>query len=273
MSGAVPFLFAADLDGTLLPNTGKRPEPGCLERTRELLLALHGQGCPVCYVTGRHLSLARRGAGVFRLPLPTWWICNVGTEIHDRNGAADTEWSERLGAELDHRALRRALAGIPRLALQETAKQGPYKLSFYYPEPVSGYLWADIMERAAAVREGLQLVASVEESSGRALLDLIPAAAGKAHAVRHVADRYGFSGERLFFAGDSGNDLDVLLSGGCGALMGNAPREVLVQARRLEAARKGARLYAAEAYYGDGVIEGLHHYGLWPPAPAGTASE
>jgi hydroxymethylpyrimidine pyrophosphatase-like HAD family hydrolase len=247
----------------LLPNTGQLPEPGCLERTQALLLALHGHHCPVCYVTGRYLFLARQGAGMFRLPPPTWWVCNVGTEIYDRNGAPDEEWPKRLGAALDHRALRRALAGIPHLVLQDPSRQGPYKLSFHYSEPASGYVRADILERAATIREGLQLVASIEESSSRALLDLIPATAGKAQAVEYVAERYGLSGKRVFFAGDSGNDLDALLSGVCDTLVGNTPEEVRARARNPDASA-AARLFVAEAFYGDGVIEGLRHYGLWP---------
>jgi len=60
MNMDVHFLFAADLDGTLLPNTGKTPAPGCLERTQNLLNSLRARGVPICFVTGRHLSLAKK---------------------------------------------------------------------------------------------------------------------------------------------------------------------------------------------------------------------
>lgn len=267
MNESLPFLFAADLDGTLLPNAGRQPAPGCLERTQELLYELRGPGCPVCFVTGRYLFLAKHGAGVFRLPLPDWWVCNVGTEIYDRQGSPDREWRERLGPALDRKALSRAAAGIPRLVPQETRKQGMHKFSFYYPEPATRDLAIEILERIDTVREDLQLVASVEEATGRALLDLIPAAAGKPRAVAYLAARHGLSPERTFFAGDSGNDLAVLLSGIRATLVGNAPEEFRERVRWLATEQGNDRLYFAEAYYGDGVIEGLRHFGLWPPDP------
>ncbi|HYE33804.1 HAD-IIB family hydrolase [Methylocaldum sp.] len=264
MSAGVPFLFASDLDGTLLPNTGKLPSSGCLERTRALLQALLDARCPVCVVSGRYLTLARQGQSVFRLPHPTWWICNVGTEVYDQAGTLDRDWQRRLGPPLDREALRRSLYKIPRLAPQEPQKQGPHKFSFYYPEPVSRELQTEIMYRVWGVRSDLQMISSIEESSGRALLDIIPANAGKSHALWYVAERYGLASDRVFFAGDSGNDLDALLSGVCGVLVGNTPENVRTQAAQRQEGKKDARLFTADAFYGDGIIEGLCHYELWP---------
>jgi len=264
MSGGVPFLFASDLDGTLLPNTGKPPTLGCLERTQTLLQALLDARCPVCVVSGRYLALAKQGQTVFRLPQPTWWICNVGTEVYDQAGVQDREWQRRLGPPLDRETLRRSLYGIARLAPQEPQKQGPHKFSFYYPEPVSRELQTEIMYRVRSVRNDLQLISSSEASSGRALLDIIPANAGKSRALWHVAERYGLTGDRVFFAGDSGNDLDALVSGVCGVLVGNTPEDVRTQPAERQQRHEEARVFVADAFYGDGIIEGLHHYGFWP---------
>jgi sucrose-6F-phosphate phosphohydrolase len=273
MSAGVPFLFASDLDGTLLPNTGKLPDSGCLERTQALLRTLIEADCPVCVVSGRYLALAKQGQAVFRLPQPTWWICNVGTEVYDQTGAQDREWQSRLGPPLDREALRRSLYRISRLAPQEPQKQGPHKFSFYYPEPVSRELLAEIMYRVRAVRNDLQMISSIEESSGRALLDIIPANAGKSHALWYVAERYGLAGDRIFFAGDSGNDLDALLSGVCGVLVGNTPADVRAQASEQQKRNDSARLFIADAFYGDGIIQGLRHYGLWPLVASGSKAK
>ncbi|MGX2040154.1 HAD-IIB family hydrolase [Methylocaldum sp. MU1018] len=264
MSADIPFLFASDLDGTLLPNTGKLPNPGCLERTRALLQALLDARCPVCVVSGRHLTLARQGLAVFRLPPPTWWICNVGTEIYDQAGILDREWQSRLGPPLDRGALRRTLGNIARLSPQEQQKQGPHKFSLYYPVPVCRELRMEIVSRVREVRNDLQMISSVEESSGRTLLDIVPANAGKSHALWYVAERCGVAGDRIFFAGDSGNDLDALLSGVRGALVGNTPEDVRTQAAERQKHDKDARLFIAAAYYGDGIIEALSRYGFWP---------
>jgi hydroxymethylpyrimidine pyrophosphatase-like HAD family hydrolase len=258
------FLFVSDLDGTLLPNTGALPDLGCLERTGELLCALHEAGCPLCYVTEDHLFRAQQAAKIFRLPLPTWWMCNLGTEIYDRRGKPDPEWQWRLGPLLDQAGLLRVLRDIPGLVAREGLKQGSRKLSFQFPGPISEELRHDIMECLGDARGGLQLVAGTDPVTGRGLVDVIPANAGTARAIRYLAEGYFLPLSRVFFAGDSSDDLDVLLSGVNGTLVGNAGPEVRKEVRRFEAGRESVRLYEAEGYYGDGVIEGLRHYGLWP---------
>ncbi|MGZ5009281.1 MAG: HAD family hydrolase, partial [Methylobacter sp.] len=74
---------------------------------------------------------------------------------------------------------------------------------------------------------------------------------------------YGLDKTRVFFAGDSGNDLDVLVSGVCGTIVGNAPDEVQARLGVLQMLSAEAQLYLAHANYGDGIIEGLCHYGFW----------
>jgi sucrose-6-phosphatase len=264
LRSAIPFLFAADLDGTLLPNTGKPPAPGCLERTRRLLSELRKNGVPICFVTGRFLSRAKSGISTFRLPCPTWWVCNVGTEIYDARGEPDLAWERAMGPEIDAQRLRQAVSRIPRLSVQEPEKQGRHKFSFYYPEPASVQLQAELLRHTNAIAEGLQLMVSAEESSGRALLDFIPAKAGKKPALEYLAQAQGLANERVFFAGDSGNDLDVIPSGVCVTLVGNAPDEVRLDARALQSGSARAQLYLARSRFGDGIAEGLRHYGFWP---------
>jgi len=256
------FLFAADLDGTLLPNTGKRPASGCIERTRALLERLQGADCLVAYVSGRHLSLARLGHRAFRLPPPDYWVCNVGTEIYERRGGPVEDWASSLGPPFDLSVLLGALRAIPHVSAQEGARQGPRKASLYYPRPASPALCTRVLELARSRRPDVRLVHSVEEKTGRALLDIIPAAAGKASALRYLAERHCIPAERVFFAGDSSNDLDALVSGVCGTLVGNAADPVRDEARHLKQATPGARVYMAEKFYGDGVLEGLAAYGF-----------
>ncbi|MGZ5077064.1 MAG: HAD-IIB family hydrolase [Methylobacter sp.] len=256
------FLFAVDLDGTLLPNTGKPPAPGCLERTQSLLHSLNEHSIPVCFVTGRHLSLARQGIETFRLSEPDWWICNVGTEIYHSDGKPDENWVRQLGPKLDHTVLRKSLRDIPGLLTQESSKQGSHKLSFYYPEPVSVKLQTEILRRADGLAGRLQLIVSIEDRNGRAMVDVIPATAGKKHAVEYMSNCYGLDKTQVFFAGDSGNDLDVLVSGVCGTMVGNAADEVRARLGMLQTQFAEAQLYKAQAHYGDGIIEGLYHYGF-----------
>jgi sucrose-6F-phosphate phosphohydrolase len=259
-----PILFASDLDGTLLPNTRRSQPEGGLKRTQALLQTLLEGGHPVCYVSGRHLSLARKGQKAYRLPKPTYWVCNVGTEIYRRDNTPDPSWSASLGKVFDHAAMENALSRLPGLRRQEWEKLGPHKFSLYLTGAASEELQQEIMARLGRLRDDLRLVHSVEESSGRGLIDILPQRAGKAAALHYLVERTATTLARTFFSGDSGNDLDALVSGVCGTLVGNAPDEVKAKARDLEANSPGARLYVAQAFYGDGVIEGLGHYGLLP---------
>jgi len=260
-----PFLFAADLDGTLLPNTSKEPPNGCIERTRGLLQFLLANDCPVCYISGRYLALAREGRKVFNLPVPTYWVCNVGSEIYDQFGRAHKAWGDLLGASFDHEAMWRAVADIDDgLQPQEQEKQGPHKFSMYYPQAAPLTLQNDLLHCLRTFRHGFRLIHSVEETSGKGLLDVLPDNAGKAPALQFLAKSHSKPPRKTFFAGDSGNDLDALTSGVCGTMVGNTPPELRSHARDLQARTAGSHLYIAKDFYGDGVIEGLKAFGLLP---------
>jgi hypothetical protein len=263
MNDGIPFLFAANLDATLLPNTGKLPELGCLERTQALLFELRGAARPVRYCADGSLHSARLAAGVFRLPLPSWWVCRRGAEIHDRDGRPDADWQARLGPALDRWPLCQSLADIPSLSLREAPRQGSHKLGYYYPSAIAKDLRQRVEARMNQIRDGLRVLTGFGPSTGRGLLDIIPAMAGKAAALRHVAECCGFSEERVFFASDSEGDFDALSSGLCGTLVGNASAKARAEALRRVAERRNSHLHMAEAYCGDGVIEGLRHHGLW----------
>ncbi len=251
------------MDGTLLPNTARKPPEGCLKRTQTLLKNLLQADCPVAYISGRHLSLARVGQQEFGLPEPTYWVCNVGTEIYNRKGIQDVQWQGFLGPVFDRKAMCRALEDIRALTLQEEEKQGPHKLSFYTQGKADKNLPGLVLERMRILRSDLRLVDSVEEASNRGLLDILPANSGKSAALHYLAERLDFSQSRVFFAGDSGNDRDALLSGVCGTLVGNAPAEVRSDLqKKLSSGNIMNTIHFSRACYGDGIIEGLRHFEL-----------
>nr|VFJ60954.1 MAG: sucrose-phosphate synthase/alpha-amylase [Candidatus Kentron sp. FM]VFJ61399.1 MAG: sucrose-phosphate synthase/alpha-amylase [Candidatus Kentron sp. FM]VFK13463.1 MAG: sucrose-phosphate synthase/alpha-amylase [Candidatus Kentron sp. FM] len=256
------FLFASDMDGTLLPNSTRGAAAGCLERTHRLLQQLKEAACPIVYITGRYLSLAREGQQTFKLPKPDYWVCNVGTEIYDSEGRPDAGWEKMLGPAFDRQKLLNTFKTIPSLVPQEDEKQGPHKFSLYYPKPVDHTLYTRISTQAKEIVDNIHLVSSVEELSGQSLLDLIPTTTGKAAALHYLSTKLGLPEDRVFFSGDSGNDFDALTSGVCGTLVGNAPEPVREQARSLGQNTVNSRLFVSRGYYGDGIIEGLLVYGL-----------
>jgi Cof subfamily protein (haloacid dehalogenase superfamily) len=65
------------------------------------------------------------------------------------------------------------------------------------------------------------------------VVDVQPDCAGKAEALRLLAERFGIPAERVVAVGDAGNDLPILAAAGLGVAMGNAPPEVKQVARRV----------------------------------------
>ena len=67
---------------------------------------------------------------------------------------------------------------------------------------------------------------SVDPEAGVGLVDVLPRRANKRHAIAFLAKRGGFGSSDVLFAGDSGNDLDVLLSPYPAVLVANADADV-----------------------------------------------
>nr|VFK42827.1 MAG: Hydroxymethylpyrimidine pyrophosphatase [Candidatus Kentron sp. SD]VFK48361.1 MAG: Hydroxymethylpyrimidine pyrophosphatase [Candidatus Kentron sp. SD] len=256
------FLFASELDGVLLPNGTRTAAAGCLERTWQLLERLKAANYPVVYIADHHLSLARESQGLFKLPEPEYWICNLGTEIHDSTGKPEEGWARAMGTPFDKKLLLDALRGNPNVTLRADEEQGPHKFSFDYSGPVDDTVRTWISTRASqVVSEKIRFIDSVEESSGLTSFDLLPAAAGKSQALGHLAEKLGLPRTRVFFSGGGEGSLDILTSGVCGTLVGNADA-VQERARELAETVESARITLSRDYYGDGVIEGLRAYDL-----------
>jgi hypothetical protein len=112
------------------------------------------------------------------------------------------------------------------------------------------------------------VIYSTDEPNGRGLLDLLPPGAGKLGAIEHLLRQRGLSNGDAFFAGDSGNDLEVLASSIPAALVANASealREQAVElaqrtgnASRLHLARGG--FHGMNGNYAGGILEGLAHF-------------
>ena len=263
-----PILLATDLDRTLLPN-GDQPESPrarqhfrCLAARPEVRLA---------YVTGRHRQLVEAAMAEYELPRPDFVIADVGTSLYevdagdwrqlqDWQQAIALDWGGRSHAELA------AMAGeIPGLRIQEAAKQGACKLSYYAPplaDPAE--LLSCVRQRIEASGARINLVWSVDETTATGLLDVLPASASKRHALEFLGARLGISLDRTVFAGDSGNDMEVLVSGIPSVLVANAQESVRAEA---VARADAANLYLAHGgllgmngNYSAGILEGVVHF-------------
>lgn len=284
------LLICTDLDRTLIPNGPEPESPGA--RSRFARLAGRSE-VTLAYVSGRHRALVEEAIVEWGLPVPDFVIGDVGTTIY-RVGAGHAwdrlaSWEREIAADWAGRSngdLRALLEGLEGLRLQEESKQNRLKLSYYLPpEQDTAALSAAIQQRFDGDGIRARLVFSVDDLERVGLLDVLPARASKRHAIEALMGELGFADGDTVFCGDSGNDLEVLVSPIPAVLVANSRPEVRDLACRL-AAEAGAvdRLYVARGgflgmngNYGGGMLEGIAHYhgevAGWLGEPAGGPGE
>jgi hypothetical protein len=100
------------------------------------------------------------------------------------------------------------------------------------------------------------------------LLDVLPASASKYHALRFLQSLLDWTEEDILFAGDSGNDLEVLGSALPAIIVANADETIRAEARRRREGHAGhtRHLYCARGglgmngNYSAGILEGVAHF-------------
>jgi HAD superfamily hydrolase (TIGR01484 family) len=266
------YLICTDLDRTLLPN-GPEPES---PQARPLFARLASRPeLALAYVTGRHLALLEQAIAEYRLPQPQFAITDVGTRIQTRTGGRWRKWRDweaAIHSDLaghDHEELRGLFADLPALSLQEAARQNRHKLSYYVSLQADRDELLNVMAarlRTLGVRASL--VWSIDELAAIGLLDVLPESATKLHAVEFLRQRLGLEYGAVTFAGDSGNDLDVMASAIQSVLVANAAPLVRRSAQEMaRAAGHADALYLARGgylgmngNYAAGILEGVVHF-------------
>lgn len=263
-----PILLATDLDRTLLPNGGQPESPAARQRFRRLAARPEVR---LAYVTGRHRELVEAAIAEYELPRPDFVIADVGTSLYEidaHDWRQIQDWQQTITLDWggrSHAELAAMIGETPGLRLQEAAKQGACKLSYYAPPLVDpAELLRGIRQRIEASGARINLVWSIDETTAIGLLDVLPASASKLHALEFLRARLGISLNRTVFAGDSGNDMEVLVSGIPSVLVANAQESVRVEAvahadlAKLYLARGG--LLGMNGNYSAGILEGVVHF-------------
>lgn len=262
-----PRLLASDLDGTLIP-AGLGVDGEAIGRFRAAVMA---RGLPLAYVTGRDVGLALRGIARFGLPLPDLMICDVGTSVYHRAHGSDryvpdSGYAEQMRATLGGARrddLLAPLATLHGLEFQDERKQTEFKVSFWVDPDALDALPGQVAERLATLPVRPHTVWSHDPHSGRPLLDLLPPGVAKHTGLDHVRRAGGFSLDDILFAGDSGNDLEALVSGHPAVVVANAPEPLKAEVRaRADRRRILDRVYFAHESFADGVLEGCRHFGV-----------
>lgn len=266
------LLLCTDMDRTLLPN-GHAPETPGVRETFSSFIATHS--VQLAYVTGRHLALVLDAIEEYDLPVPDFVITDVGTRIYqhrDKQWVEDIAWSNDIAKDWNgktHAELKSLLSDIEGLQLQAEEKQNQHKLSYDVAlELEVDAILAEIQTRLNALGVMASLVWSIDEITNIGLLDVLPRNATKLHAVEFLSEKLGVPLNQVIYAGDSGNDLQVMASEVPSVLVANSHDEVKVLADQ-QASEQGNRqaLYLAQGVgletngnYAGGILEGVWHF-------------
>jgi len=268
------LLLCSDLDRTLIPN-GAEPES---PQARKVLahLAAHPK-LRLAYVSGRDKRLVDQAIREYELPEPDFVIGDVGTTMYRVIGGrwlANSVWQEEIGQNWrgsGHDDIVRMLNDleIDDFRLQPPEKQNRYKVS-YFTSLSNGT--QQLEDKITGILEDRGIAANViwsrDDAARCGLLDILPRRANKLEAIRFLMAEERLDESRVVFAGDSGNDLDVLTSGLPAILVNNAADDVRRTALdRLSQTGRTGRLYPARGGWGQmngnyaaGVIEGVVHF-------------
>jgi sucrose-phosphate synthase len=237
------FLLVCDVDDTLLGNND----------AVELLNLARASKPPLFHLA---LNSSRPRESVLRSLKPfltTSWnpfamITAMGTQISLANLTLDAAWHRTFGDW--RREPIDELAQVMGWQRHPEDLQTRYKASFTVPPHVTEKAARDLLR---SLKLPFRTV-----FSGPGNLDVLPPDAGKHTAMRYLAEHLAVPHGRLIAAGDSMNDLDMLMAADRAIVVGNA----CVELREL--LRHRPTVYLARDGHARGVVEGLRYFGVVP---------
>jgi sucrose-6F-phosphate phosphohydrolase len=265
-----PVLVVTDLDDTLIGSSSHDDEA-----TLKFTQWWQSYGVPaggrLVYNTGRALNLFHQllEEKAHCMPEPDLLISSVGTKIYKKVGSSnswlqDEDYEKRLDKGWDLEAVREAAyaalgtVGTENMHFRPPSEMNEYKITCGVAKPALNTVLDQIQAQLDA--EELLLKAIVSGKGDWRFVDLVPAAAGKLAALEYAAETLGFAPHQTIACGDSGNDLDMLQSGGKNThhavVVGNAQEDLMNWARET----KGPLI--VEGHRAHGILEGLEKLGF-----------
>ena len=239
-------LLVTDIDGTLISAELKNPGLDELKN----VLDNRNEEFALAYASGRSVRLVKEVIEALQLPTPDFIICAVGSQIYYRRGNEyfiDKGWSSHLNRNWNRVEVKKRLDHLKFLDLQEEEGQNPHKISYYLKDKI----WKPDQVKTILGRFASQVTVIMSHDR---FLDVLPRRASKGKALRYICRKWSIPYSKLYTAGDSGNDYDMLVGSGNAIIVGNAAPEL----DDLQAAKS---LYRADAPAAAGILEGLRYFG------------
>jgi len=234
--------IVSDLDQNLIGNEKS------LQQLIEILRQ-HRKSSKFAIATGRRFDSALRIMRKHNIPEPDILITSGGTEIcYAPRYTADIAWSKHIDYEWSPHKVKPILAELPGLKLQPKLEQSHFKISYYIDPDIA----PDIEEISSLLHQNEQSL-HLNLAFGQ-YLDVMPQRASKGLALRYIAGRWGIPLERIFVAGGSGADEDMMRGNTLAAVVANRHHEELSQLVDVE------RIYFAEQPFAAGILEALAYY-------------
>lgn len=233
-------LIITDLDNTL---TG---DEAALEDFNELIRSHDHIGFGVA--TGRRLDDAMNLIEQLGLPRPDVLDTDAGTQLHyGEDLTPDVSWRKQIGYAWKPQEIRKLMDQQPGYFLQSENQLSEFKISYQIdPETAPSIATIKKLLREAGLRAKVNL-------SLKIYVDIVPVRGGSDLSMRHLLYKWGFPPEKVLVAGDSGNDVGMLLGHSLGVVVANYSPE-------LERFRNRPRIYFAKAAHARGLLEGIEYY-------------
>ena len=239
------MVLATDLDGTFL---------GGSDADRDALydwIEAHRDTVGLVFVSGRDPDFIEELCGGGRVPWPDFVIGDVGTTIAQMKSrkvtpiaALEEEIAARWG-DLGAR-VRAALNGHPGLAVQET--DFSYRVSYDMDAKAFD-------DTAVAIIDALGADTLLSDNR---FFDVLPRGISKGPSLLRLMGHLGVVQSRVLAAGDTLNDLSMLVAGTPAVAVGGAEQLLL------DALPAAPHIHRAQAIGAAGIIEAISHFDLHP---------
>ncbi|MDA1066814.1 MAG: HAD-IIB family hydrolase [Verrucomicrobia bacterium] len=261
-----PRWLATDLDGTLIPLSEHPENVAALQAISE---ARNRTDIGLVFATGRHYESVLQAIDDYRMPVPDWIICDVGSSIYhqtDRGFETFDSYEDHLvelSGDVDREVIETLLQSIPGLKLQSPDDQQRFKISYESASEIVDGLVDTINGMLKNAGLPYHCMGSLDPFLNCGLLDVLPDGVSKAYALLWLSTHADFTPDEVIFSGDSGNDFAALVSGFRAIIVANASKGLADRVRKVLGPRQlEDRLYVAEGQATSGVLEGCRFFGL-----------